>query len=89
MIQLTSKTSVALLLTLMKQNYGKAWTTNKIEDGFITVGIHAPTGEVAYKIPEEYIPYINGMIQLDNPDVLGTAFSNDSAERLLEWTKQS
>ena len=87
MITLTSKTSVALLITLMKQNYNKSWWTMGDKTDHIMVGIHLPTGEVAYYIPDEYIDMFSGMIKLDNADVQTTAFGDDSAERLLEWSK--
>lgn len=85
MITLTSKTSIALLITLMKANYGKSWFTRDGE--FLVVGIHAPTGEIAYKIPVEYEPYLQGMIELQQPDDLTTTFGDDSSERLLKWSK--
>lgn len=85
MITLTSDTSVALLVVLMKQNYGKAWYS--LDGDLIVAGIHAPTGEVSYKIPAKYKDYLKGAIELENSDVLTTAFGGDSAERLLEWSK--
>lgn len=87
MITLSNKTSIALLITLMKANYGKSWWTIGKKEGHIMVGIHLPTGEVAYYIPDEYIDMFSGMIKLDKADVQTTAFGDDSAERLLEWSK--
>lgn len=87
MITLSNKTTVALLITLMKQNYNKSWWTMADKEGHIMVGMHLPTGEVAYYIPDEYIDRFSGMIRLDNPDVQSTAFGDDSADRLLEWSK--
>lgn len=87
MITLTSKTSIALLITLMKQNYIKSWWTMGDKEGHILVGMHLPTGEVAYHIPDEYIDYFSGMINLPSSDIQTTAFGDDSAERLLEWSK--
>lgn len=86
MITLTSKTSIALLITLMRQNYNKSWWTMG-EGDLITVGLHLPTGEVAYQIPDEYIDMFSGMIKLDKSDVQGTSFENDASDRLLEWSK--
>lgn len=88
MITLSNKTSVALLITLMKQNYNKSWWTMSEKPGNIMVGIHLPTGEVAYYIPDTYIDRFSGMIELPRADVQTTAFGDDSAERLLEWSKQ-
>jgi hypothetical protein len=86
MIQLTNKTTIALLITLMKQNYGKAWYSIENKNPlFITAGIHAPSGEIAYSIPAEYLPYFKGMIELPESDLLDKAFENDTADRLLEW----
>lgn len=85
MITLSNKTSIALLITLMKQNYGKSWFTRDGE--FLIVGIHAPTGEIAYKIPLEYQSYLQGMVELPKADDLSTTFGDDSVERLLEWSK--
>lgn len=86
MIQLTNKTSVAMLIVLMKNNYGKSWYSRENNNnGFITVGIHSPSGEVAYSIPAEYIDYFKGMIELPESDVLGKTFESDTADRLLEW----
>lgn len=87
MITLTNKTSVAVLIALMKQNYGKSWWTMGEKKGHIIVGLHLPTGEVAYYIPDEYIDMFSGMINLPSSDNLTTTFGDDSAERLLEWSK--
>jgi len=86
MITLTNKTSIALLLVLMKSHYGKSWYT---KDGdSIIAGIHAPTGEIAYKIPSEYAEQLKGMIELDVADDLSTTFEGDTSERLLQWISQ-
>lgn len=87
MITLSNKTSVALLITLMKQNYNKSWWTMGLKSDHIVVGMHLPTGEVAYYIPDEYIDMLSGMINLPSSDLQTTAFGDDSAERLLEWSK--
>lgn len=86
MIQLTNKTSVAMLIVLMRSNYGKSWWSyqNKNEN-FITVGIHTGKGEVAYSIPKEYANYLGGMIELPESDVLDKVFEEETADRLLEW----
>ena len=86
MITLTNKTTVELLILTLKQNYGKAWYSRDGEQ--IVVGLHSPTGEIAYRIPAEFVFYLNGMIELPTADTLDTAFGDNSAERLLEWTKQ-
>lgn len=88
MIQLTSKTTIGLLLVLMKQNYGKAWFSESDKKGFISVGIHAPTGEIGYYIPEEYLPYMRGMVKLPADDLITTSFADDAAERLIQWSEQ-
>lgn len=86
MIQLTNRTSVAMLIVLMRNNYGKSWYSRENNnEGFITVGIHTPSGEVAYSIPAEYADYLNGMIELPESDLLDKAYENDTADRLLEW----
>lgn len=85
MITLSSKTSVALLLALMKKNYGISWWTMGDRENFIVVGMHLPTGEVAYSIPKEYASYLSGMIELPESDLLDKAYENDTADRLLEW----
>lgn len=86
MIQLTNKTSVAMLIVLMRNNYGKSWYSRENNnEGFITAGLHTPSGEVAYSIPEEYAQYLKGMIELDESDVLDKTFENDTADRLLDW----
>lgn len=85
MIQLTNKTSVALLISLMKKNYGISWWALGDRKDFIVVGMHLPTGEVGYYIPDEYIDYFTGMIQLPKADLLDKSFENDAADRLLEW----
>lgn len=85
MITLTNKTSIALLLTLMSCNYGKSWYSR--ENDRLVAGIHAPTGEIAYKIPVEYEEYLKGMIHLDHADDLDATVEADVTERLLKWTK--
>lgn len=87
MIQLSNKTTVALLIALCKKNYGQAWYSDVDREGFFAVGLHLPTGEVAYYVPEEYKEYFKGMILQNEPDLLSTASQNDSADRLLEWSK--
>ena len=85
MITLNSKNAIALLVLVMKQNYGKSWFTRE-EDG-LAVGIHSPNGEIAYRIPAEYASHFKGMIEVPKSDALDKATESDSADRLLEWAK--
>lgn len=87
MIQLQNETPIALLIALCKKEYGKAWYSDTDRDGYFAVGLHLPTGEVAYYIPEEYKPYFNGMINTPDPDLLSVTSQRDSAERLLNYSK--
>jgi hypothetical protein len=88
MIQLASKTTVALLISLMKTQYGKAWWSSSDREGFILAGLHLSSGEIAYYVPEEYEHYFQRIIMTDQPDVLSTSFASDAADRLLEWSEQ-
>jgi hypothetical protein len=85
MIQLKDDTEVALLMALMKQNYGISWFS---KDGGLSVGMHLPTGEVAYSVPASYLKYLSGMIELEKPDNLDDVTEQEMADRLLEWTKE-
>lgn len=87
MITLQDDNAIALLILLCKKSYGQSWYCYDKEKDMITVGIHAPTGEVAYKISGFYAPYFKGMIELQEPDVLSTSFAGDVTDRLLEWSK--
>ncbi len=87
MIQLQRETSVALLSVVVKQNYGKAWTSLGDRPGFFLVGLHLPTGEVGYYVPEKFREYFQGMVETDSPDLLSTVSQNDAAERILTWGK--
>ena len=86
MITLTNKTSIALLIALAYQNYGKAWYNVLDGEDLIIVGLHTPKGEVAYKIPGSYQPYLNRVMQMPDSDVQGVATEESSADTLLEWT---
>lgn len=87
MIQLQNETPIALLVALCKTQYGKAWYSDVPREGYFAVGLHLPTGEVAYYIPEEYKEYFKGMIEQQEPDLLSVTSQRDSAERLLNWSK--
>lgn len=87
MIQLANKTTVALLVALIKKNYNISWWSAGDREDHIVMGMHLPTGEVAYYVPIEYFDYTKGMIELPKADVLTTSFENDAADRLLEWSK--
>jgi hypothetical protein len=83
MIQLKDETSVALLINLMKHEYNKSWYTRDGE--FLIVGIHSPTGEIAYKIPFEYAKYFQGMIYLEEADNLEPVTGQECVDHLLDW----
>lgn len=87
MIQLQNETPIALLIALCKTQYGKAWYSDVEREGYFAVGLHLPTGEVGYYVPDQYKEYFKGMIQQDEPDLIAVASQNLSAERLLEWSK--
>lgn len=87
MIQLQNETPIALLVALCKKEYGKAWYSSTDREGYFAVGLHLPTGEVAYYVPDQYREYFKGMIEQENPDLLSVSSQRDSAERLLEWSK--
>lgn len=85
MIQLTNQTTVALLLALMKQNYGKAWYSNGDREGYFVAGLHLPTGEIAYYLPSQYWEYMQGMILLSDSDLQDKSTETDASDRLLKW----
>lgn len=87
MIQLQNETPIALLIALVKKNYSISWYSDTPREGYFAVGLHLPTGEVAYYVPEEYKPYFKGMIEQQEPDLLSVTSQRDSAERLLAWSK--
>lgn len=89
MIQLTNQTTVALLINLIKQNYGISWFADGDRAGYFVMGMHLPTGEIAYYVPDSYKDYTRGMIELPHSDLQDTSFETDAAERLLAWSQQS
>lgn len=87
MIDLRRPTSTALLFALMRQNYNISWRSPSDRKGFFAAGMHLPTGEVAYYIPEDRWHELDGMITLESTDHWDVHTAADMAKSINEWQK--
>ena len=84
------KHRILLFIALMKSHPDVSWWSDTHADGsqwdgWIIAGMHLPTGDITYHLNDEYVPFLDGIQQLDKAPAWDGHTSKVVLQRLGAW----